>query len=104
MKFILIVISIISGIKHLDIGYLKLNEGLLMIPAKFASILFSFFLSIMMSSIVSGIATYNAVGLGDSFFNFWMMAWLKSWLVAFPAILVIAPLTRKLVGKLTKNP
>jgi hypothetical protein len=31
------------------------------------------------------------------------MAWLKSWLVAFPAILVIAPMTRKLVGKLTAS-
>jgi hypothetical protein len=79
------------------------NKGLFMIPAKFASILFSFFLSIMMSCLVSGIATYNAVGLVDGFFHFWMIAWLKSWLAAFPAILVIAPLTRKLVGKLTKN-
>jgi hypothetical protein len=74
-----------------------------MLPAKFAPILFSFILSIMMSCVVSGIATYNVFGLLDGFFNFWMMAWLKSWLVAFPSILVVAPLTRRLVGKLTKN-
>jgi len=74
-----------------------------MLPAKFAPILFSFILSIMMSCVVSGIATYNVLGLLDGFFNFWMMAWLKSWLVAFPSILVVAPLTRRLVGKLTKN-
>jgi hypothetical protein len=74
-----------------------------MLPAKFAPILFSFILSIMMLCVVSGIATYNVFGLLDGFFNFWMMAWLKSWLVAFPSILVVAPLTRRLVGKLTKN-
>ena len=72
-----------------------------MIPARYASVLFSFILSILMSCLVSGVATYNVIGLVDVFFASWMMAWLESWLVAFPAILVIAPLTRKLVGKLT---
>lgn len=72
-----------------------------MIPARFASVLFSFILSLLMSCLVSGIATYNAIGLSEVFVVSWIMAWLKSWLVAFPAILVIAPMTRKLVGKLT---
>jgi hypothetical protein len=83
--------------------HFHLIKGLFMIPAKFASFLFSFVLSIVMSCLVSGISTYNVVGLVDGFFNFWMIAWLKSWLIAFPAILVVAPLTHKLVGKITKN-
>jgi len=39
----------------------------------------------------------------DGFFSLWMTAWLKSWIVAFPTILVVAPLTRRLVGKLVRN-
>ena len=75
-----------------------------MISTKFASILFSFFYPLQCQALFLGLRLNNAVGLVDGFINFWMMAWFKSWLVAFPAILVVAPLTRKLVGKLTKIP
>ncbi|MDA8855640.1 DUF2798 domain-containing protein [Alphaproteobacteria bacterium] len=29
-----------------------------------------------------------------------MTAWFKSWIVAFPTVLIVAPLTRRLVSKL----
>ena len=29
-----------------------------------------------------------------------MTAWFKSWVVAFPTVLIVAPLTRRLVSKL----
>jgi hypothetical protein len=32
-----------------------------------------------------------------------MTAWLKSWIVAFPTILIVAPLTHRLVSKLVRN-
>jgi hypothetical protein len=72
-----------------------------MIPAKYAQILFGFILSGLMSLIVSGIATARAVGLAD-LFSFWPGAWISSWLVAFPAVLVVAPIARKLVAKVTR--
>jgi hypothetical protein len=72
-----------------------------MIPAKYAPLLFGLILSMCMSGIVSGVSTLSSVGLVDGFFGLWGGAWLKSWIVAFPAVLVIAPLARKLVGKLT---
>jgi len=46
---------------------------------------------------------FNTIGLIDGFFSLWMTAWLKSWIVAFPTILVVAPLTRRLVGKFVRN-
>ena len=64
-----------------------------MIPAKFAPLLFSFCLSIIMSCVVSGVATLNAAGLADGFATLWLAAWYKSWIVASPTILVVAPLT-----------
>jgi hypothetical protein len=74
-----------------------------MIPAKFAPLLFSFCLSIIMSFVVSGVATLNASELDDGFAALWLAAWYKSWIVAFPTILVVAPLTRRLVARLTRD-
>jgi len=45
----------------------------------------------------------NTTGLIDGFLNLWMTAWFKSWIVAFPTVLVVAPLTRLLVGKLVAD-
>jgi len=36
----------------------------------------------------------------ERFANLWMTAWFKSWIVPFPIVLIVAPLTRRLVGKL----
>ena len=70
-----------------------------LIPAKFVSLLFGF-LPIIISCVVSGVATLNAAGLSDDFTALWAAAWYKSWIVAFPKILVIAPLTRRFVARI----
>ncbi len=74
-----------------------------MIPARYASILFGFILSGLMSFMVSGISTLRAVGAAPDFGALWMSAWVPSWMVAFPAVLIVAPLTRKLVAKLVRQ-
>ena len=71
-----------------------------MIPARFAPLVFSFLLSILMSCLVSGVAVLNTAGLGDGFSNLWMTAWFKSWVIAFPSLLIIAPLVRQFVDSL----
>jgi hypothetical protein len=67
-------------------------------PARYAPILFGFILSALMSFLVSGIATLRNAGLVDGFLAAWISAWLPSWLIAFPVVLVVAPITRRLVG------
>ena len=74
-----------------------------MIPARYASILFGLILSGLMSCMVSGIATLRATGLGDGVLLLWMGAWMTSWAIAFPAVLVVAPLTRRLVARLVRE-
>ena len=74
-----------------------------MIPQRFAPVLFGFILSGLMSLLVSGIATWRAVGLPDSFMGLWMAAWINAWLIAFPAVLLMAPITRRLVAKLVRK-
>lgn len=71
-------------------------------PARFAPIVFGFVLSALMSFVVSGIATFRNAGLVDGFFSLWIGAWLPSWLIAFPIVLVVAPVARRIVGGLVK--
>ena len=73
-------------------------------PARYAPILFGFILSALMSFLVSGIATFRNAGLVDGFFVTWISAWLPSWLIAFPVVLVVAPVARRLVGVLVRAP
>jgi len=56
-----------------------------------------------MSCVVSGVATLNAAGLSDDFTALWVAAWYKSWIVAFPTILVVAPLSRRFVARITRG-
>ena len=71
---------------------------------RFAPILFGLLLSGLMSLIVSGIATLRAIGPVDGFTGLWMSAWISSWLVAFPSVLVIAPFVRRMVARVVREP
>lgn len=71
---------------------------------RFAPALFGFVLSGLMSLVVSGIATVRNAGLVDRFFELWIGAWLPSWFIAFPIVLVVAPMARRFVGILVKAP
>ncbi|MBX3633392.1 MAG: hypothetical protein ABS38_13600 [Acidovorax sp. SCN 68-22] len=73
-----------------------------MFPQKFAPALFGFILSGLMSLLVAGISTYRAVGLAAHFPTLWATGWLTAWLIAFPVVLVVAPITRRVVGRLTR--
>ena len=53
-----------------------------------------------MSCVVSGVSVLNTTGFTEVFMGLWMTAWLKSWVIAFPSLLVFAPLVRRFVDKL----
>ena len=72
-------------------------------PARFAPLAFGFVLSGLMSLLISGIATLRAAGLVDGFAGLWASAWLSSWVVAFPTVLIVAPLARRLVARLVTS-
>jgi len=75
-----------------------------MIPHRYASILFGLILSGLMSAIVSGIATVRTLGIVPDFAAIWAGSWITSWAVAFPTVLVGAPLARRLVAAVTDAP
>ncbi|PCJ90169.1 MAG: hypothetical protein COA52_10860 [Hyphomicrobiales bacterium] len=70
---------------------------------RFAPYLFSLFLSGFMTFIVSGIATYRASGMEDSFVGLWMGSWVFTWVVAYPVMLIASPIVKRLVGKCVRS-
>jgi len=71
-------------------------------PHRAQPYVFGFILSGLMSFLVSGVATARSVGLPADFMALWMSAWLTSWVIAFPAVLLVAPVTRRLVARLVR--
>lgn len=72
-----------------------------MIPRRFAPLLFAFLLSGTMSLLVSGITTYRTAAAEAGIVDLWISAWLTAWLIAFPAVLVTAPLVKWAVDRVT---
>ena len=46
----------------------------------------------------------RSLGLVDGLFRIWMGAWLLSWMVAFPALLLVQPLVRRIMGWIVEKP
>ena len=71
------------------------------IPARFAPVLFSALLSAIMVAIVSGFVLLTTQGLHASLVDQWLASCLKTWPVAFPTVAIVAPVVRRLVGRMT---
>ncbi|WP_371414433.1 DUF2798 domain-containing protein [Acidovorax sp. 1608163] len=61
-------------------------------------------LSVLMTCVVSLISTLKSIGWGTTFFNVWPGAWMLSWLVAFPVLLLVLPIVRKLTAAVVRTP
>ena len=68
------------------------------LPKKYEHLAFGFMLSGMMSCLVSGFATLISLGLSPQFPLMWLKAWLPSWALAFPVVLVVAPFVRRVLS------
>ncbi len=71
-----------------------------MLPSRLAPYFFGLLLSGMMSCLVSGIATYRASGMVEGFFALWMEAWIFSWMVAFPTLVLARPMVHRFVSRI----
>jgi hypothetical protein len=68
------------------------------LPARYAGVLMPVVLSLVMSMIVSAVATLKNLGLSGDFLSAWPPAWLVSWLIALPTLFLVLPLARRIVG------
>lgn len=73
-----------------------------MIPKRFGPVLFALLLSFIMSGIVSFVSTLRAIGFPPEFLVTWVTSRLTSWILAGSCVLVLAPLTQKMVAAVTR--
>ncbi|HVY07671.1 MAG TPA: DUF2798 domain-containing protein [Burkholderiales bacterium] len=73
------------------------------LPARYAAFVLPLLLSIFMTLIVSLISTLHGVGLAPETLRIWMGAWGLSWIVAFPTLLLVLPLVRRLTFALVES-
>ena len=74
------------------------------LPARYAGVAMPFFLSILMTFVVSGISTLKALGFSAAFLQTWPLSWALSWVVAFPTLLLVLPVVRRLVALVVAPP
>ncbi len=67
----------------------KLHPGMM-------HILVPFFLSCSMSCIISFVSTLLSVGFDHFMVTEWLSAWMISWSIAFPSVLILLPIMRRL--------
>jgi Protein of unknown function (DUF2798) len=74
------------------------------LPARYAAVVLPLVLSVLMTLVVSAISTLRSLGPTPAFVATWPAAWAISWLVAFPTLLAVLPLVRKIVALAVEAP
>lgn len=74
----------------------------LRLPARLAPVVMALQLSVLMTMVVSAVSTARGVGFGPSFAAVWLSAWGLSWLAAFPTLVVLLPIVRRITGWLCR--
>lgn len=74
------------------------------LPPRHNAIAMPFILSMLMTIVVSGISTLTVVGLKAGWHGLWYKAWLLSWAVAFPTMVFVLPIARRLVAQFVEQP
>ena len=74
------------------------------LPARYALPVTGFILSGIMTIIISGVATFMALGFSWMALGAWPIAWISSWIIAFPTVLVVLPVVRRLVARIVAVP
>ena len=94
------------GFTVLDASFSRRNQMIVVrkLPARCAPIVMPLVLSILMTAVVSVISTLRSLGATPAFVATWPGAWALSWLVAFPTLLVVLPMVRRIVGCLVASP
>lgn len=74
------------------------------LPVRLFQPVFGLFMAFFMSFLMSGAITALNVGIPPDFVSRWMHSWGVAFLLAYPAILIVAPLARRLALKIAESP
>lgn len=74
-----------------------------MFSPKYYKFIFAFFMSFTMSFIISGALAYINLGLVGNFILIWLEGWIKSFALAYPCVLFVAPVAAKAAKSLIRS-
>lgn len=60
-------------------------------------------LSILMTCVISFVSSIKALGLSGLSLSDWLQAWLWSWVIAFPTLLLVLPLVKQMTQALLQQ-
>lgn len=68
------------------------------LPFKYVNFVLPFILSCLMSGIISFVNIVHHMGWVEGLFQIWLSSWLFSWGVAFPTVLILLPIVRRITA------
>lgn len=68
------------------------------LPERYHFLVMPLLLSVFMTCIVSFISTVKALGWPNNFMHLWLVAWSFSWVMAYPTLLLILPIVKRLTS------
>ena len=71
------------------------------IPKKYSGVLFPLIMAFIMSALISLVMVIKNIGFEKQVFSVWIISWPIAFIVAFPIAVFVAPLSKKLVEKIT---
>jgi Protein of unknown function (DUF2798) len=74
------------------------------LPASAQWLVFPAVMTLFMTCVVSAISIWRVRGNGPGFIDAWLPAWGLSWLIAFPVMMLVTPVVRRIVGVLVETP
>ncbi|MDO5667612.1 MAG: DUF2798 domain-containing protein [Alcaligenaceae bacterium] len=74
------------------------------LPPKSIHWLMPLLLSGLMSGVISAYNTLKNLGFIDGVTAIWFNNWTQSWMIAFPLVMVVLPLLRRVVGRMIATP
>ncbi|WP_140985666.1 DUF2798 domain-containing protein [Asticcacaulis tiandongensis] len=66
------------------------------LPARYMAIVMPFLLSVMMSGLISMVMLLLHGGVTPHLMADWLKAWAIAWVIAFPSVLCLLPVVRRL--------
>ena len=73
-----------------------------MLPKKYSNLIFILVMGFSMSLLMTLIITYINTGMDSGYFNRFLKAWAVGLPIAIAAALLVGPIARKFVDKITK--
>lgn len=81
-----------------DMNLMDKKRFIKKLPAKYAAWILPLILSFIMSGALSLINMWMSIGFIPAFLSKWSAAWMFSWLIAYPLVLFLLPIVRRLTG------